>query len=105
MRSVGWIAREGGKRMRAGVIYGAGRDEAEAKRRARIAISIVFLVNGVALASWISRIPTITDELDLSNGQVGTALMSLAAGAILAFPLAGRLIDRRSSRTTLLLAA
>jgi len=91
--------------MRAGVIYGAGRDEAEAKRRARIAISIVFLVNGVALASWISRIPTITDELDLSNGQVGTALMSLAAGAMLAFPLTGRLIDRRSSRTTLLLAA
>lgn len=91
--------------MRAGVSYGAGRAEADAKRRARIAISVVFLVNGFALASWISRIPAISDKLDLSSGEVGTALMSLAAGAIIAFPIAGRLIDRRSSQTTLLLSA
>lgn len=76
-----------------------------ARKKARLAISVVFLVNGFTLASWISRIPTITDKLDLSSGQVGTALMSLAAGAIVAFPVTGRLIDARSSATTLQLAA
>jgi fucose permease len=70
-----------------------------------VAISAVFLVNGVALASWIARIPTVTDELELGSGEVGTALMALAAGAIVAFPLAGRIIDRRSSLAALQLAA
>jgi len=54
----------------------------------------------VTLASWISRIPTLTERLDLSPGQVGFALMALAAGALVAFPIAGRLIDTRSSAFT-----
>lgn len=67
------------------------------------AIAAIFLVNGLTLSSWISRIPAIADELDLGTGQVGTALMALAAGAIVAFPITGRLVDRRSSGQTLFL--
>lgn len=67
------------------------------KRRAWIAIAALFLSNGFTLASWISRIPAVTGALDLSPGQIGGVLMTLAAGAIVAFPLAGRLIDTRSS--------
>lgn len=66
-------------------------------------IAAIFLVNGLTLSSWISRIPTIADELDLGTGQVGTALMALAAGAIVAFPITGRLVDARSSGRTLLI--
>lgn len=77
----------------------------DARRRAWIAIAALFLINGFTLASWISRLPTITGRLELSPGQVGTVLMSLAAGAIVAFPLAGRLIDTRSSATTMSLFA
>jgi fucose permease len=76
-----------------------------AQRTAWFAIAAVFFVNGVTLASWISRIPTITERLDLSPGQVGTALMALAAGALVAFPLTGRLVDTRSSATTVTLFA
>src|SRR5918994_184502 len=72
------------------------------QRSAWFAIAAVFFVNGVTLASWISRIPTLTERLDLSPGQVGIALMALAAGALLAFPIAGRLIDTRSSAFTVL---
>jgi fucose permease len=72
------------------------------QRTAWFAIAAVFFVNGVTLASWISRIPTLTERLDLSPGQVGFALMALAAGALVAFPIAGRLIDTRSSAFTLL---
>ncbi len=74
------------------------------KRQARIAVSTIFLVNGFTLASWISRIPSIKDELGLSSGEVGTALMAMAAGAIVSFSIAGRLIDARSSAFTLLLS-
>lgn len=65
--------------------------------RARFAVSAVFLLNGFVFATWVSRIPSVADKLSLSSGEVGTALMALAAGAIVAFPLAGRLIDSRGS--------
>src|SRR5918998_3258813 len=70
------------------------------RRTAWFAIAAVFFVNGVTLASWISRIPTMAERLDLSPGQVGLALMALAAGALVAFPTAGRLVDTRSSGFT-----
>jgi MFS family permease len=70
-----------------------------ARRDARLAISLVFLANGLLLGSWVSRIPAIAGDLDLSSGLVGLALMALAAGAIIAFPLSGRTIDTRSSAT------
>ena len=76
-----------------------------APRPAWLAIAAVFLVNGVTLASWISRIPTLTGRLGLGPGQVGLALMALAAGALAAFPFTGRLVDRRSSAATAMLFA
>jgi fucose permease len=79
--------------------------ERAAQRAAWLAIAAVFLVNGWTLSSWISRIPTITGALDLSPGQVGMALMALAAGALVAFPLAGRLVDTRSSAVAVMVFA
>lgn len=70
------------------------------RRLARWAISAVFLANGLLLGSWVSRIPAIAGSLDLSSGLVGLALMALAAGAIAAFPVSGRIIDTRSSATS-----
>ena len=67
------------------------------QRTAWFAIAAVFFVNGVTLASWISRIPTLTERLDIGPGQLGVALMAIAAGALVAFPIAGRLVDTRSS--------
>ena len=71
------------------------------RSRARLAISTVFFINGMTLAAWISRIPTITDRLDLSNAQVGMALMAIAAGALVAFPISGKRISTRGSRNSL----
>src|SRR6478752_6588286 len=69
----------------------------ERKRHARLAISAIFFVNGMVLATWVSRIPAITDKLGLSNGSTGTALMAIAAGSMIAFPIVGRLLLHRSS--------
>lgn len=50
---------------------------------------MVFFCNGAAFASWVSRIPSVRDALHLSEGELGTALFTIGAGALLSFPLAG----------------
>jgi MFS family permease len=75
---------------------------ADRAHRARIAVSAAFLCNGLILAAWISRIPTITDDIGLSSGDTGTAFMGIALGAIAIFPFAGRLVSTYSSSNVVL---
>lgn len=70
--------------------------------RALSAIALIFLVNGTILASWVSRIPAITDRHGLSKGEVGTLLMAIAVGAIVSFAIAGVGINLRGSAPTTL---
>jgi MFS family permease len=49
----------------------------------RRAVSIAFLAFGVAMGSWLPRLPALKDHLHLSNGQVGYALLSFSVGAVL----------------------
>ena len=76
-----------------------------AARRARWAVSLVFFCNGAGFASWVSRIPAVRDGVGLNEGELGTALFALAAGAIVAFRLSARGADILGTRTQLLLAA
>ena len=69
---------------------------------ARLAISLVFLVNGAVLATWVSRIPVIKGALALSDGQLGLALLGMAIGALIAFPITGFLTSRFGSRNVTL---
>ncbi len=68
--------------------------------RALSAVALVFLINGVVLASWVSRIPAVTSKHGLSKGEVGTLLMAIAVGAIISFAIAGIGINRRGSAAT-----
>ncbi|HEV2128413.1 MAG TPA: MFS transporter [Thermomicrobiales bacterium] len=58
---------------------------------------LVFLVNGTVLASWVSRIPAITEKHGLGKGEVGTLLMTIAVDAIISFAIAGMGINRNGS--------
>jgi MFS family permease len=62
--------------------------------RARIAVGVAFAANGLALASWISRIPAIRDALALSAAELGLLLLCLSVGAVVALPLSGPLVHR-----------
>jgi MFS family permease len=53
-----------------------------------------FLALGAAFGSWVARIPAVQDRLRLDDGQLGLALLSLSAGAMLAMPATGWLIRR-----------
>lgn len=66
-------------------------------RRARLAIGVVFLVNGAVFGSWAPHIPLVQERLGLGPALLGTALLAAAVGALLAMLGAGALIARFGS--------
>src|SRR6058998_1884712 len=64
----------------------------------RSAVAVFFFINGAALASWVLHIPAIRSRHMMSDGQLGLVLLSMAAGSVLALPVAGWLVSRLGSR-------
>ena len=62
--------------------------------QARRAVALVFALNGLTFASWISRAPAIRDALGLSSGGLGALLMCAAVGSLIALPLSGAVVER-----------
>jgi MFS family permease len=58
----------------------------------------VFFLNGIALSSWFVRIPAVKEDLGLSDGLLGLALLGTAVGAMVSMPIVGALISRWGSR-------
>lgn len=67
-------------------------------RRARAAVTSIFLLNGLVFGSWAARIPAVRDRLELSDGELGLALAFVAVGSLGAMPLAGAASARYGSR-------
>lgn len=63
-------------------------------RRARVAVSAVFFTLGAGFGDWVVRIPDVQHQLGLSHGDLGTALLAVAVGALVGMPLAGYLSTR-----------
>ncbi len=63
-------------------------------RRARVATTLVFLLNGCVLGVWATEVAPLRERLGLSPGVLGGVLLCGAAGALVAMPLSGRLIAR-----------
>jgi MFS family permease len=70
----------------------------DSPRKARIATAIFFFVSGFGFSSWASRIPTIQQNLQLSEGKLGAVLFALPAGLMCTLPVTGYLLRRFSSR-------
>ncbi len=73
-------------------------------RAARVAVTTIFLLNGLILGSWAARIPAIKERLDLGEAALGLALGLVAVGALVAMPVSGWLSARGGSRRTTRLA-
>jgi MFS family permease len=67
-------------------------------RMARLAVGTIFFANGAVLANWFARIPDVKQQLALSEGTLGLALLSTAVGALIAQPITGLVIGRVGSR-------
>jgi hypothetical protein len=73
--------------------------------RARWAISLIFFINGVIVASWVPHIPAVKQRLGIGDGQLGLLLLSMAVGAVCALSAAGWFVARFGSRTMTTTAA
>lgn len=64
----------------------------------RIRISLYFFFYGFIFASWASRIPTIQQNLDLSETQLGAVLLAMPIGSFITLPFSGYLTSTIGSR-------
>jgi predicted MFS family arabinose efflux permease len=64
-----------------------------------------FIGSGFAFATWASRIPQVRDRLQLSPAALGLVLLAIAAGSLIALPLAGIIVHRFDSRRTVTVMA
>ena len=64
-----------------------------------------FFLNGAMIGTWVGQIPFVQDRLDVSKATIGLALLCMASGAMVAMPLTGQILDRRSSATITRIAA
>jgi fucose permease len=59
-------------------------------RRARIAVTVTFIINGFSAGSFVARIPDFKRILDISNATLGLSLLFISAGVFLALKPAGK---------------
>ncbi|WP_435818938.1 MFS transporter [Micromonospora chersina] len=67
----------------------AGAVTPRAALAARNGVAAVFALNGLAVATWFSRVPAIREALGLSAGGLGLLLLAMSAGALVAMSTAG----------------
>jgi len=65
---------------------------------ARAAVTGAFFLNGVLFSSFFARLPAVKEDLGLSEGELGLALLGAPVGLLVAQPLVGALVARRGSR-------
>lgn len=71
------------------------------KLQVRLAVSAFFFCLGLCFASWASRIPDIKTSLHLSDAALGSILLALPAGQLVAMPFSGKLITHFGSKKVL----
>jgi MFS family permease len=76
----------------------------DARRTYRIAVGILFFLQGLSFASWASRIPSIQQTLHLSESELGLVLFALPVGSMASLPFAGYLVSKLGSRTMVAIA-
>jgi MFS family permease len=73
--------------------------------RARKAVFLAFLVNGFALSIWVVNIPAVAQAADISNAVLGTALLALGIGSVIAMQASGYLSALVGSRLAVVVGA
>lgn len=71
----------------------------------RIAVSALFLVNGLLVGSWAPKIPAMMARLSITEGTAGLLVLLLGLGSLCVMPLLGAMVARRGSARAVRLAA
>ena len=70
------------------------------RKRAFWTTMACFLVHGLVVSTWVSRIASVKATLGLSDGALGLALLGTAIGSVTAIPICGGIVARHGSRRT-----
>jgi MFS family permease len=76
----------------------SSRDRVDLAFRARVAVSIAFLLLGAGPGLWAVHIPIVQERLGISPAILGLALLTMAGGAVLAMPIMGWAVGHIGSR-------
>ncbi|WP_264510365.1 MFS transporter [Flavobacterium sp. N1719] len=68
------------------------------RNRVRLATALFFFGMGFSFATWASRIPSIKSQLQLTEADLGTLLLALPLGQLLAMTFSGKLVTHYGSR-------
>ncbi len=68
-------------------------------RRARLAVSVLFVLAGAVMGGWAGRIPSVRDQLGVSNGEWGLIVLAAPVGVLASLLVLSRVIDRTGART------
>jgi MFS family permease len=79
-------------------------EDAMGLARSRRAITSVFLLNGLALSSFIVRLPSLKAQHHLNNGQIGVVGMLFGLSALASMQFVGSLVGRFGSGPILRIA-
>ncbi|HEX8530314.1 MAG TPA: MFS transporter, partial [Cytophagales bacterium] len=74
------------------------------RRVHRWAVGAFFFLQGICFSSWASRIPTIQQQMGLSDAQLGAVLFAIPTGLMVSLPLSGWLTAKIGSRRVVILA-
>ena len=69
--------------------------------RARVAVSLLFLVDGAGFGAWAALLASLQRRLALAEASLSVALGALVVGALVGMPLAGWANERFGSRVVL----
>ena len=69
-----------------------------ALKKNRLAVNLMFFINGFMFSSWAARIPKIQSQFNLDNSDLGTILLMAALGSLFAMPFTGWLISKMGSK-------
>jgi MFS family permease len=71
---------------------------------ARVAVTLMFTVNGLLLGGWGGSLPSLRDKLAISDGQVALLLFVAGIAGITSMQVGGRLADAVGARRITLVA-
>ena len=74
------------------------------KEQQRVALGAYFFLLGFCFATWASRIPTIKDNFDLNEAELGNLLFVMPLSSMIGLVTSGWLVSRFNSRFPLFLS-
>ncbi len=69
----------------------------------RNAIFVIFALPGIAISSWISRLPAARDALHLEPAQVGFLIFGIAAGSIIGLIASSHVVAKLGATATIVI--